>query len=87
MTTAVELNKALNNLGVKSVLVATGQTGLMQGAKYGVAIDALVSQFVIGEIEHAVVQAFEQESPDHDEKKTDELDDILNEDEEKNENK
>jgi len=64
MTTAVELNKALNNLGIKSVLVATGQTGLMQGSKYGVAIDALVSQFVIGEIEHAVVQAFEQENPD-----------------------
>ena len=64
MTTAVELNKALNNLGIKSVLIATGQTAIMQGAKYGVAIDALVSQFVIGEIEHAVVRAFEQESPD-----------------------
>ncbi|MFM2313771.1 MAG: hypothetical protein RLZZ04_3047 [Cyanobacteriota bacterium] len=64
MTTAVELNKALNKLGIKSVLVATGQTSLMQGAMYGVSIDALVSQFVIGEIEHAVVQAFEQESPD-----------------------
>jgi uncharacterized NAD-dependent epimerase/dehydratase family protein len=64
MTTAVELNKALNKLGIKSVLVATGQTSLMQGAMYGVSIDALVSQFVIGEIENAVVQAFEQESPD-----------------------
>ena len=64
MTTAVELNKALNNLGIKSVLIATGQTAIMQGAKYGVSIDALVSQFVIGEIENAVVRAFEQESPD-----------------------
>ncbi len=64
MTTAVELNRALNDLGVKSVLVATGQTNLMQGARYGVSIDALISQFVIGEIEHAVVQAFEQERPD-----------------------
>ncbi|MBR8826596.1 MAG: DUF1611 domain-containing protein [Gomphosphaeria aponina SAG 52.96 = DSM 107014] len=64
MTTAVELNKALNNLGIKSVLVATGQTSLMQGAKYGVSMDALVSQFVIGEIENAVMQAFEKENPD-----------------------
>ncbi len=64
MTTAVELNKALNNLGIKSVLVATGQTAIMQGATYGVSIDALVSQFVIGEIENAVVRAFEQENPD-----------------------
>jgi uncharacterized NAD-dependent epimerase/dehydratase family protein len=63
-TTAVELNNALNNLGVKSVLVATGQSGLMQGAIYGIAIDALVSQFVVGEIENAVVQAFNNESPD-----------------------
>ncbi|PAX55176.1 DUF1611 domain-containing protein [Brunnivagina elsteri] len=64
MTTAVELNKALNNLGIKSIMVATGQTSLMQGSRYGVAIDALVSQFVIGEIENAVLQAFEQEKPD-----------------------
>ncbi|MGB3612798.1 MAG: DUF1611 domain-containing protein [Elainellaceae cyanobacterium] len=64
MTTAVELNQALNGLGIKSVLVATGQTSLIQGAKYGVSIDALISQFVVGEIEHAVVQAFERERPD-----------------------
>lgn len=64
MTTAVELNQALNQQGIKSVMVATGQTGLMQGAKYGVPMDALVAQFAIGEVEHAVVQAFEQEQPD-----------------------
>lgn len=64
MTTAIELNRALNHLGIKSVLVATGQTSLMQGARYGASIDALVSQFVIGEIEQAVVQAFENENPD-----------------------
>lgn len=64
MTTAVELNKTLNSLGVKSTLVATGQTSLMQGAKYGVTTDALISQFVVGEIENAVVQAFRNERPD-----------------------
>jgi uncharacterized NAD-dependent epimerase/dehydratase family protein len=64
MTTAVELNKALNSLGIKSIMVATGQTSLMQGSKYGTSMDALVSQFAIGEIENAVVQAFEQENPD-----------------------
>lgn len=64
MTTAVELNMALNRRGIRSILVATGQTSLMQGAVYGVSIDALISQFVIGEIEHSVVQAFEREQPD-----------------------
>jgi uncharacterized NAD-dependent epimerase/dehydratase family protein len=63
-TTAVELNYALNSLGINSVLVATGQSGLMQGAMYGVAIDALTSQFVIGEIENCVIQAFDNENPD-----------------------
>ena len=64
MTTAVELNKALNDLGLKSIMVATGQTSLMQGAKYGVSMDSLISQFAIGELENAVVQAFENEHPD-----------------------
>jgi uncharacterized NAD-dependent epimerase/dehydratase family protein len=64
MTTAVELDRALNDLGIRSVLVATGQTGLLQGARYGVSIDALVSQFAIGEIESAVLNAFEGENPD-----------------------
>lgn len=64
MTTAIELNNSLNDLGIKSVLVATGQTGLMQGMMYGVSIDALISQFVVGEIENSILQAFDNESPD-----------------------
>ena len=38
--------------GVKAVLVGTGQTTIMQGGKYGVALDALVPQFCSGEVEH-----------------------------------
>jgi uncharacterized NAD-dependent epimerase/dehydratase family protein len=64
MTTAVELNNALNRLGLTSIMIATGQTSLMQGAKYGACMDALVSQFAIGEIENAVIQAFDHENPD-----------------------
>ncbi|EDX77765.1 conserved hypothetical protein [Coleofasciculus chthonoplastes PCC 7420] len=64
MTTAIELNKSLKTLGIKSVLVATGQTALMQGAMYGISIDALISQFVIGEIENSIIQAFDNERPD-----------------------
>lgn len=64
MTTAIELNKAFNSMGIQSVLVATGQTSLMQGARYGVSMDALVSQFVVGEIENAILQAWRHEKPD-----------------------
>ena len=49
---------------MKAVLVGTGQTGLLQGASHGVALDALPSQFCSGELEGAVVSAFEAEAPD-----------------------
>lgn len=63
-TTATILTRALNDRGVKAVLVGTGQTGLIQGARYGIALDAVPSQFCSGEMEAAVVEAFEGESPD-----------------------
>ncbi len=63
-TTATILTRALNDRGVKAVLVGTGQTGLIQGARYGLALDAVPSQFCSGEMEAAVVEAFEGENPD-----------------------
>lgn len=63
-TTATLLVQALNDSGIRAVLVGTGQTTLIQGGKYGVALDALVPQFCSGEVEHQVVAAFEGEDPD-----------------------
>jgi len=63
-TTATVLTKALNDRGIKAVLVGTGQTGLIQGAKYGVAIDAIPCQFCSGEMEATMVEAFNGEHPD-----------------------
>ena len=63
-TTATILTRALNNHGVKAVLVGTGQTSLIQGARHGTALDAVPAQFVTGELEAAVVDAFHAESPD-----------------------
>ena len=63
-TTATLLVKALQARGVNAVLVGTGQTTLIQGGKYGVALDALVPQFCSGEVEDQVVAAFEGEDPD-----------------------
>ncbi|MFW7414820.1 DUF1611 domain-containing protein [Demequina sp. SO4-18] len=62
-TTATLLTAALNEAGVHTVMVGTGQTGLMQGAKYGVALDAIPAQFGVGELEGAVVAAWEAEHP------------------------
>ena len=63
-TTATVLTRALNDAGVRAVMVGTGQTSLIQGARYGVALDAIPAQFVTGELEAAVVEAFEAEHPD-----------------------
>ena len=63
-TTATILTKALNDRGIKAVMVGTGQTGLIQGARYGVALDAIPCQFCSGEMESTVVEAFEGEHPD-----------------------
>jgi uncharacterized NAD-dependent epimerase/dehydratase family protein len=63
-TTATILTRALNERGIRAVLVGTGQTGLIQGARYGVALDAIPAQFCSGEMEAAVLAAFEGEHPD-----------------------
>ena len=63
-TTATLLVQSLNARGIKAVLVGTGQTTLIQGGKYGVALDALVPQFCSGEVENQVVAAYEGENPD-----------------------
>ena len=63
-TTSTVLAAALAAAGLRTVLVGTGQTSLIQGARHGVALDAVPAQFCAGEMEHAVVEAFEQEQPD-----------------------
>jgi uncharacterized NAD-dependent epimerase/dehydratase family protein len=63
-TTATILTRALNERGIKAVMVGTGQTGLIQGARYGVALDAIPCQFCSGEVEATIVEAFDGEHPD-----------------------
>ena len=63
-TTATILAKELNACGIKTILVSTGQTGLMQGAKYGIAMDAVPPQFCCGELERVIVAASHSDDPD-----------------------
>lgn len=63
-TTATLVTQALNALGIRAVMVGTGQTALIQGARYAVALDATIPQFCSGEVEAQVVAAFEEENPD-----------------------
>jgi len=63
-TTATLLADALKARGIKAVMVGTGQTGLIQGARYGVALDAVPSQFCAGELEATILEAYDVEHPD-----------------------
>ncbi|MFT6795022.1 MAG: putative NAD-dependent epimerase/dehydratase family protein [Maribacter sp.] len=63
-TTAQIIVKALDNESRSAVMIGTGQTAWMQGAKYSMIMDSCINDFVSGEIEHAVVNAFENEDPD-----------------------
>ena len=62
-TTAIQLTEALNAAGVKTEFVATGQTGLLQGARYGVPIDAIGGDFMVGELESQIVRAYQENRP------------------------
>ncbi len=63
-TTATILANILREKGLNVVMIATGQTGIIQGAAYCVALDAVPSQFCAGELESVIVEAYEQENPD-----------------------
>ncbi len=63
-TTATILANELSNKGLNVVMIATGQTGIIQGAPYCVALDAVPSQFCAGELEAVIVKAYEVENPD-----------------------
>jgi D-glutamate N-acetyltransferase len=59
MTVALELDLAARERGVKSEFVPTGQTG-MAIAGWGIAVDAVVSDFLAGAAERLVVEGHER---------------------------
>lgn len=63
-TTAWIIVHGLRQAGLKAELIGTGQTAWMQGAKYSIILDSLINDFVSGEIEHAVHEAWKNEKPD-----------------------
>ncbi|MFC1838107.1 DUF1611 domain-containing protein [Thermodesulfobacteriota bacterium] len=63
-TTAWILKDALEDMSYKAELIGTGQTAWMQGVRYGIILDSLINDFVSGEIEDAVWQAWQEVSPD-----------------------
>jgi len=62
-TTALLLADALTAAGIPATFVATGQTGLIQGSTYGVPLDAIKGDFMVGELESEIVRAYEETKP------------------------
>jgi len=63
-TTAWMLVDAFQTGGYKAELIGTGQTAWLQGVRYGIILDALVNDFVSGEIEHTIWTAWKESRPD-----------------------
>lgn len=62
-TSAWMLVSALEKAGFSAEMIGTGQTAWLQGARYGVLMDALINDFVSGEIEHAICRAWRENHP------------------------
>lgn len=63
-TTMQLLGEACLSHDIKAEMIYTGQTGWMQGMRYGLIFDAIPNDFVGGELEHAIVSANRECSPD-----------------------
>lgn len=63
-TTARMLVEACGQHGIRAEMIYTGQTGWMQGGRFGLVLDSVVNDFVCGELEHAIVQCEAELEPD-----------------------
>jgi uncharacterized NAD-dependent epimerase/dehydratase family protein len=63
-TTARLLREACESKGMRAEMIYTGQTGWMQGGKYGFILDATLNDFVTGELEHAILQCWREANPE-----------------------
>jgi uncharacterized NAD-dependent epimerase/dehydratase family protein len=63
-TTCQLLAAACRQHGIRTEMIYTGQTGWLQGARYGFVLDATANDFVAGELEHAIVSCDREQSPD-----------------------
>lgn len=63
-TTARMIREACQKEGFNAQMIFTGQTGWLQGGKYGFIFDSTLNDFVSGEIEHAIVRCWKETSAD-----------------------
>ena len=63
-TTAWIIVHAFREAGLKAEMIGTGQTAWLQGAKYSMILDSCINDFLAGELENAILEAWDNEKPD-----------------------
>jgi uncharacterized NAD-dependent epimerase/dehydratase family protein len=63
-TTARMLRQACEANGLNGQMIYTGQTGWLQGGKYGFVFDSTLNDFVSGELENAIVSCWKETKAD-----------------------
>lgn len=63
-TTARIIMEGCRERGLRAEMIYTGQTGWLQGFRYGFILDSTLNDFVSGELEHAILECQAAESPD-----------------------
>ena len=63
-TSSLWLRDACRLHGIRTEMIYTGQTGKLQGGRYGFILDSTLNDFVSGELESAIVHCDQEENPD-----------------------
>ncbi len=63
-TTTRFLVQACQAAGIRAQMIFTGQTGWLQGGKYGFIFDSTLNDFISGELEHAIVSCWRETRAD-----------------------
>jgi len=63
-TTCRYVIQACHHAGLNAQMIYTGQTGWLQGGKYGFVLDSTLNDFISGELEHAIISCWKDTHPD-----------------------
>lgn len=63
-TTCRMIREACEKENINAQMIYTGQTGWLQGGKFGFILDSTLNDFISGELEHAVVSCWKKTNAD-----------------------
>ncbi len=63
-TALISVFECMKERNIKVEWVATGQTGLLQGAAHGLPLDSIKGDYMVGELEYKIWSTWEESKPD-----------------------